>query len=177
MRRVLVLTLLLAAVAPACGVSSRTAAPGCGSTERVAILAQAVPTAGYVPCVRALRQGWKVTAFSVRNGSAHLSLLSDRSGGHPVDVTLTASCDDTGAIPATPRADGVRSSMLLRSVSPLYAGTMYDVFSGGCVRYSFAFPRGPHIPLLEDLTASVALVRRIDLRVAVHKRLGVELDP
>ena len=45
-------------------------------------------------------------------------------------------------------------------MAPLYAGTAYDVFPGGCVQYAFALPRGPHIPLMEDLDASIAFYTR-----------------
>ena len=160
-----------------CGVTARTAAPGCTGTERLALVAQSVPSAAYVPCLRTLPQGWGVTGFDARRGSSRLSLLSDRSGHRPVEVRLTARCDVSGASPATAHAAGVRSYVRLTSVTPTYTGTLYDVFAGGCVRYAFSFPRGPHIPLLEDLSAAVGLVSRRDLRLDLRRELGVELDP
>jgi hypothetical protein len=168
---------LLLVLATSCGITAETATPDCSSVERLALVAQSVPGAAYVPCVQGLPAGWRTTRFDASDGSTRLSLLSDRSGGRPVDVTLEASCDVTGASPAVPRAEGVRSYLLLRSVSGTYAGTMYDVFPGGCVRYRFAFPRGPHIPLMEELAATVRLVRRGDVRLDLRDRLGVELDP
>lgn len=163
--------------ASGCGITAQTAAPGCSDLERLALVAQSVPSAAYLPCLRALPQGWQVDGFDARTGSSRLSLRSDRSTGHPVDIRLSAACDVRGASPAAARAEGVRSYVRLRSISPAYAGTAYDVFAGGCVRYRFSFPRGPHIPLLEDLSAAVGLVSRRDLRVQLRRRLGVELDP
>lgn len=178
MRRRLLLVLLLTAVCgTGCGISAETATPRCTSLERLGLVAQSVPTAAYVSCLRALPEGWRATAFSVSRGSSRFSLLSDRSRGHPVDVVLTRRCDLAGASVATPRVEGVRSYVRLTSITPLYAGQLYDVFPGGCVRYSFAFPRGPHIPLMEELASAVGLVPRRDLRQDLRKRLGVELDP
>ena len=94
-----------------------------------------------------------------------------------MEVVLTARCDVTGASPERPRAEGVRSWVRVQSVSPLYAGQRYDVFSSGCVRVHFAFPRGPHIPLMEELSSAVGLVRRSELAVDLREELGVELDP
>lgn len=176
MRRLPGLVLLLAMTA-SCGVTAQTATPDCSSVERLALVAQSVPGAAYLPCVQALPAGWRATGFDASDGSTRLSLLSDRSGGRPVEVVLEARCDVTGASPAAPRAEGVRSYVRLRSVSGTYAGTLYDVFPGGCVRYRFDFPRGPHIPLMEELSAAVQLVRRGDVRLHLRDRLGVELDP
>jgi hypothetical protein len=173
-RLALLATVLLAA---GCGLTTETAVPHCGEPERLAVVAQSVPTAAYLPCLRGLPQGWRVTAFTVERGRSEVSLLSDRSGGHPVHVTLTNRCDVRGASPAPARAEGVRSYVRLASITPDYTGTLYDAFAGGCLRSVFAFPRGPHIPLLEDLSAAVGLVSRQDLRLALRKELGVELDP
>ena len=176
MRRVVAGVLLLLSLV-ACGIGASTATPGCASTQRLALVAQSVPAASYLPCVRPLPEGWRSTAFDARTGSTRMTLLSDRSGGRPVDVVLQRRCDVAGASLATPHVDGVRTYVRLRSIAPTYAGSMYDVFPGGCVRYEFAFPRGPHIPLMEQLSAAVGLVRRADVRRDLHRELGVELDP
>ena len=175
--RTAVLVTAAVLVTSGCGITAETAAPGCSDPERLAVVAQSVPGAAYLPCLQALPQGWRVDGFDARNGSSRLSLLSDRSDGHPVDIRLSAACDVGRASPAAARAAGVRSYVRLRSVSPAYAGTLYDVFAGGCVQYRFSFPRGPHIPLLEELSSSVGLVSRRDLRVELRTELGVELDP
>lgn len=176
MKRLLLVVLLLV-TGTGCGISASTATPRCTSTQRLALVAQSVPAAAYVPCIKALPQGWRTTGFDARAGSTRITLLSDRSGGRPVDVVLQRTCDLTGATVTTPHADGLRTYVRLASVSPTYAGSLYDVFPGGCVRYRFAFPRGPHIPLMEQLSTAVGLVRRGDLRLDLRRELGVELDP
>ena len=175
-RRLLPLPALLLAL-PACSSAVASAGPDCGAVERVALVAQSVPSASWVPCLGELPAGWRTTAFDARDGRTRLRLLSDRSGGRPVDVVLQARCDVDGATPVAPRAEGVRNYLRLRSVAPTYAGSAYDVFPGGCVRYEFAFPRGPHIPLLDELAGAVRLVPRRELRLDVSEEVGVELDP
>lgn len=153
------------------------AAPTCTANSRLAIVAQSVTGAAYVPCIRTLPTGWEVVGFHVARGHTDFRLLSDRAEGRPVAVSLRAHCSIVGATPTTPRADGARTYLRLTSVSPRYAGTMSDVFPGGCVTYSFDFSRGPHIGLMEELTTAVGLFSRRDLRLALHRDLGVELDP
>lgn len=160
-----------------CGLPAQTSAPRCTSPERTALVAQSVPSAAYVPCLLPLEPGWQVVDFEARSGGSRLSLLSDRSGDRPVDVQLVPGCAVDGATAEPARAEGVRSYVRVRSVAPTYAGERYDVFPGGCVRTRFDLPRGPHIPLLEELAASVDLVRRTELAGDVRARLGVELDP
>jgi len=48
----------------------------------------------------------------------------------------------------------------LNAISPRYAGTLFDVFAGGCVQYRFDVDRDPHIPLMEELRDAVALFPR-----------------
>jgi hypothetical protein len=168
---------LLLLTTTSCGITAETATPGCGSVERLALVAQSVPDAAYLPCLQELPQGWRATAFDASRGSTRMALRSDRGGDEAVEVVLQARCDVAGASPAAPRAEGVRSYLRLRSVSGTYAGTMYDVFPGGCVRYRFAFPRGPHIPLMEELAAAVHHERRGDVRLDLLHRHVQELDP
>jgi hypothetical protein len=148
----------------------------CEAGPRLATIAQSVPSASYVPCLRQLAEGWTAGGFHAGGGSTRFTLAPNRSGGRTVRVELTETCETTGATPATPRAEGVRTSIQLRSVSPRYAGTIFDVFPGGCVSYRFDFARGPHIALMEELGDTVGLFSRRELRAALHDQLGVELD-
>ena len=174
MKRLLLVVVLLLA---GCGLSAETSAPRCDGVEPLALVAQSVPTASYLVCLQDLPAGWRATRFEAVRGSTRISLLSDRTEGRPVDIVLTSRCDITGASPARPGADGVRSYLRVDTVSPVYAGSAFDVFPGGCIQYAFAFPRGPHIPLMEQLSSTVDLVPRRELRLDVRDQVGVELDP
>jgi hypothetical protein len=152
------------------------AAPACVASQSLALAAQSVPSASFVPCIEQLASGWKSTSFKAVNGHSRFVLVPSAAGGGPVPVELLPGCDIAGAPPTTPRAPGVRTYRRLESITPRYRGTLYDVFPGGCVTYHFDFVRGPHIALTEDFETSVALMSRTELRFALHKNLGLTLD-
>lgn len=175
-RAAVLLPLLLVAGLSGCGASPQLA-PRCDQEVRLALVAQSVPTAAYLPCLGSLPAGWETTGFAARDGRTRIALLSDRAGGREVVVLLQRRCDVRGASPEPPRSIGGRTYLRVRSIAPRYAGTLYDVFAGGCVRYDLDFPRGPHLALVDDLLATVDLVPRRQLRLDVRARLGAELDP
>jgi hypothetical protein len=152
-------------------------APRCGSIERVAIIAQSVPSTSHVSCIIDLPAGWSTGQLRVQNGLTRFVLVSDRAPGHPVTVDVGKECAIANATPIAPRTPGGRTYLWLRQIDPRYAGTMYDVFPGGCVSYRFDFARGPHIALMAQIQSIVGLVARTDLRRELRDRLGLELDP
>lgn len=156
--------------------ASTVAVPRCTAGPRLAIVAQSVPGASYVPCINQLGEGWTAGAFDVGRGRTTFTLLPHRAASRAVEVTYRSQCRVEGAVATTPRADGVRTSINLVSVSPRYAGTISDVFTGGCVTYRFDFARGPHIALMEELATTVGLFSRRQLRLELHQQLHVDLD-
>ena len=175
-RPMALLGVLAAGLLPACA-GAPGEVPECDQVLRMAVVAQAVPGAAYLPCLDHLEEGWRDQGFVARRGQVRFRLHPDRAGGRPVTVLLEEACDVSGAVPTAARAEGVRTSVRLRSITPNYAGTLVDVFPGGCVTYQFDFPRGPHIALTEDLEAMVGLLSRQQLRLDLHEELDVELDP
>lgn len=168
--------LLLCSVLAGCaGIVVR--APRCDATERVALVAQSVPTSSYLPCIRDLPAGWDSSGFTARDGATRFDLRSDRAS-HPVTITFGASCRlPSAATPIEPRTPGGRTYLAVNSIDPDYSATMYDVFPGGCVQYRFRFARGAHIALIAQLQQAVGFISRPDLERAVRSRLGVELPP
>ena len=173
----LVATVMLAAAAAltGCGRFSDTV-PACADPLRVAIIAQSAPGASYLPCIDDLPPGWETSAFSPSRGHTSFQLDSDRSPGQPVTVRLTPTCQTKDASPSPARAPGVLTYTRLRSISPRFAGTLYDVFPGGCVSYQFDFTLGSQIALMEQFEEAVGLYPRQQLRLVLKQKLGVELD-
>jgi hypothetical protein len=153
------------------------AAPACEASQSLALVAQSVPQASFVPCIQQLASGWKSSSFKAVSGHARFVLVPSAVGGRPVPVQLVGGCSVSNAPPTTPRAPGVRTYRHLESIAPRYKGTLYDVFPGGCVTYDFDFARGPHIALTEDFQDSVGLMSRAELRFGLRKKLGLTLDP
>ena len=151
--------------------------PGCGDPLRLAVVAQSVPSASYVPCIHALPPGWDTSGFDPTQDGTGFLLNSDRSPGQPVTVRLAGTCDVLGASPSPSRAPGVLTYTRLDSISPRFAGTLYDVFPGGCVSYRFDFGSGSQIALMEQFQQAVGLYPRQQLRLVLKQELGVELDP
>ena len=117
--------------------------PGCGDPLRLAIVAQSVPGAAYLPCLRDLQPGWTAAGFTPSQDGTSFLLNSDRSPEQPVTVRLTATCWTGGASPTPARAPGVLTYTRLASIQPRFSGTLYDVFP--------EFPDIRHIQSLRHL--------------------------
>jgi hypothetical protein len=173
---VAIVVLALAAMLTSCATSSG-AVPGCGDPLRLAIIAQSVPSASYVPCLRELPEGWSTSGFDPTQDGSSFLLNSDRSPERPVTVRLSGTCAIGGASPSSARAPGVLTYTRLDSISPRFAGRLYDVFPGGCVSYGFDFASGSQIALMEQFEGAVGLYPRQQLRLVLKQKLGVELGP
>jgi len=169
-------TLAAGAALTGCAASSGTV-PGCGDPLRLAIIAQSVPSASYLPCILDLAAGWNTSGFNPTQDGTSFLLNSDRSPGQPVTVRLTATCDVSGASPSPSRAPGVLTYTRLGSIRPRFAGTLYDVFPGGCVSYGFDFALGSQIALVEQFEDAIGLYSRQQLRLVLKQKLGIELNP
>ena len=165
------ITLLYGCVGP------ESAIPECQTGGRLAILAQAVPSASMVPCVAEMPVGWSFAALDVDSGGARFWLNSDRSGLRTLEVELLDACDTAGATVVDPEEEGTERYQRLTSLTPRFAGITYDVFPGGCVAYRYELTSGAHIGLHEELHDAVALFPRRVLTDELRRDLGLELDP
>jgi hypothetical protein len=166
-----------AAALTGCAAASRDTVPRCDDPLRLAIIAQSLPAATYVPCIRDLPEGWSSSGFDATQGGTTFLLDSDRSPERPVQVQLTATCRPGIASPSPPRAPGVLTYTRLTSVRPRFTGTVYDVFPGGCVSYAFDFALGSQIALTEQFERTIGLYPRQQLQLVLKQKLGVELSP
>ena len=175
---ILLTAVMLTACAGLAGCATTGGAvPSCGDPLRLAVVAQSVRTASYLPCIHGLPPGWDTSGFDPTQDGTGFLLNSDRSPGRPVTVRLTAACNVSGASPSPPRAPGVLTYTRLDSISPRFAGTLYDIFPGGCVSYRFDFGSGSQIELMEQFERAVGLYPRQQLRLVLKQELGVELNP
>ncbi len=169
------LLLVAGAVLTGCAGASRTM-PGCDADGRLGIVAQSVPGAAYVPCVAELPAGWSFAGLRVNHRGTRIKLESDRAD-RTVEVTLSATCDITGATPIAPSDPGTRTYQRIESIDPRYAGEFIDVFPGGCVTTRYDFARGAHVALITELQQIVGLYSRQQLSQELAAAFDIELDP
>ena len=128
-------------------------APSCGTGHSMILAAQAVPSAAMLPCLAALPSGWSIGGADISSGKVSLSLDSDRAGTAAITVTLTATCDTTGAQQIPSDQPGMRRFEHPLSLAPQFTDLRFYTFPGGCVTYRFAFAPGAS-PVLAGATDS-----------------------
>jgi hypothetical protein len=105
-RRWSLLLLAAALVSASCSASGEATRddlgadmPVCDRTGNSLILSvQAVSRTEFVPCVQALRAGWKYVQLQARRGESVFWLDSDRLGTRFLQVELLPSCNTSGAV-------------------------------------------------------------------------------
>ena len=151
----------------------------CTDLEPQWLMAQAVPSASMVPCVRFLPVGWSLTDVAVNNGRSVLTLDHDRTGAAALVVRLTAACDPSGAVEGPSATTGVRHFQRIESPAGEFTATWYDQFPGGCVTSRLHLTNDPNgefagqAPQVLGFTTRTALQEALDRRS--HGRL--QLDP
>ncbi|HKE52462.1 MAG TPA: phosphatase PAP2 family protein [Actinomycetes bacterium] len=114
--------------------------PTCRAQRVTVLMAQAVPSASAIPCVASLPAGLTFAGGTVRNGQATFWLDSDRGGEQAITVTLTSSCDTSGARAVT--SDEPAAERLDDPEAAAKGGSGIDRvyrFAGGCVTHDYAF--------------------------------------
>lgn len=181
MSRSLVVFACLAAVAlPGCdaGLTTTTGVPACEPSGELVTIAQAVPTARFVPCIRSFPVGWSFGGMEIEDGEASFWLRNDRVGPRAARVTLTPSCDTTGATRVPSDGGATRRSLRIDELGTRDRGTWLHEFSGGCVTFAFSVREGTYDldRFNVELDDAIDLFPRAALAEEVERRYGAELD-
>jgi hypothetical protein len=152
------------------------------ASNGVILMAQSVPTANWVPCLRTtLPLGWNFHALDARDTGSKFWLDSDRDGQHAIEVRLAASCDTGGSTEIPSDREGMRRLERVTTTTPRFEGKRYYLFDGGCITFVFSLGgdsdnRGEPLALA---TQAVGAVSRADLARQVHDESGgrLSLDP
>ncbi len=161
------------------------AAPACSADDDgavgngVVLMAQAVPSATWVPCVEGVPLGWGFGGLDARSGSARFWLDSDRDGQRAIEVRLAETCDTAGATEVPTDREGLRRLERVTEVTPEFHGRRYYLFEGGCLTVVFTLGgeyRGEPLALA---TQGIGVVSRAHLAAQVREETGgrLELDP
>lgn len=119
-KRIFILIIGASLAASSCGSQPGLGLPACDTpvdnpTPVTVLLAQAVPTADYAPCINSVKLGWDEVDLMVESGRATLEI--GREFSRFLDVSLTKSCDVEGAIPVASGLDGIDRYEDIRQVS------------------------------------------------------------
>jgi hypothetical protein len=152
---------------PRCPVQ-QTATPDHVSSALL-LLAQSVPTAARLPCVRALAVGWTFQRLNARSAQTRFFLDSDREGSHAVTVTLARSCDVTGAAEVTSDQPGTQRFEREQPGTSRFRADRYYVYRGGCVRYQLNLRNRADAESMRAISDMLQLVDRELLRRYVHQ--------
>jgi tRNA A-37 threonylcarbamoyl transferase component Bud32/membrane-associated phospholipid phosphatase len=151
----------------------------CTQPEPLWLMAQSVPSASLVPCVRSLPAGWSVAGVAVNNGRSVLTLNHDRAGEGALVVRLTAGCDPGGAVERPSPTAGVQRYQRTESRADEFTATSYDQFPGGCVTSRLRVTGDPNGEFAAQAPEVVGFTTRSTLQEALSQRSGgrLQLDP
>lgn len=173
MRRAILLAAILGILSTACS-SNQNNLPGCNSAEDsvFALMAQAVPSATQVPCIKELPVGWTFTGAQIRNGQAQLWLDSTIAGVHAVEVDMLASCEVGTAVEVPPAPDEVGMRAYVQpDLPPGFAGARLLLFDGGCVVYRYRFAADAPPTLALEAEEALSFLPRRTIVQAVEEEL------
>jgi hypothetical protein len=151
----------------------------CADLEPQWLMAQSLPSASLVPCLRSLPAGWSVTGVTVNDGRSVIPLDHDRAGAGVLVVRLTAACDTRGATEVTSNRPPIRRYQRIDRLAPRFEATRFDRFPGGCVTAQTATPAANRAEVTSDLDTILGSTTRQALQQALDRRSGgrLRLDP
>jgi hypothetical protein len=159
--------------------------PGCTSPDgRVAdseiLVAQSVPSAQLLPCLRSLPVGWSFRRLEVQSGRTQVQIgSSDLDGDHRVTVALEAGCDVAGAPELASDLPGARRYDRVAAADTGYLADRYYVFQGGCISYHFDLHGRAGADAGAAVAAGLGSISRSSVAAAVRDRSHgrLTLDP
>jgi hypothetical protein len=145
----------------------------------VVLMAQAVPSASWLPCIASLRVGFGFDRLDTHDGRGHFWLKSGHDGDHAIGVTLTRRCDVHGAVEQASRHIGISRYARVDSTGSKYAGEWYYRFAGGCITYQFNLHSKAGDESIAAISAGLDFVSRDTVRrwVREHSDGRLDLDP
>jgi tRNA A-37 threonylcarbamoyl transferase component Bud32/membrane-associated phospholipid phosphatase len=151
----------------------------CTDLEPQWLMAQSVPSASLVPCLRSLPAGWSVAQVTVNDGRSVIPLNHDRAGTNVLVVRLTAACDTRGATSEPSDQPQVRRYQRIDRLAPRFEATRFDLFPGGCVTARAAVPAANRAEITSDLSTLLGYTTRQTLQQALDQRSDgrLRLDP
>jgi hypothetical protein len=152
---------LVAALGASACAAPENAQPLCHNDPPTVLMAESVPTASLIPCVRSVPGGWSFRSFEANDTAATFSMQQQE--GAVLIVELHGSCEPVGErVPETePSVQGYRS---VQDGGTRIVWTW--TFTGGCARAELTFPSPPPDFDVEDVRAALSFISRDELQPA-----------
>jgi tRNA A-37 threonylcarbamoyl transferase component Bud32/membrane-associated phospholipid phosphatase len=143
------------------------------------LLAQSVPSASLVPCLRPLPVGWMMGTVTINDGRSVIPLNHDRAGPGVLVIRLTATCDTRGATEVSSDQPQVRRYQRIDRQTPRLETTRFDRFQGGCVTAQATVPAANQTEITSQLPTILGYTSRQALQQALDERSNgrLRLDP
>jgi tRNA A-37 threonylcarbamoyl transferase component Bud32 len=151
----------------------------CDHLEPLWLMAQSVPSASLVPCVRSMPAGWSIAEIAANDGRSVLTFNHDRAGRRALVVRLLAACDPAGAAERPSRTAAGQRYERVESGAGGFSAIWFDRFPGGCVTYRLRSNEDPGGEFARDVPELLSFNTRDRLRRALEERSGgrLQLDP
>jgi tRNA A-37 threonylcarbamoyl transferase component Bud32 len=151
----------------------------CDHLEPLWLMAQSVPSASLVPCVRAMPAGWSIAEIAANDGRSVVTFDHDRAGRRALVVRLLPACDPAGAVERPSRTTGGQRYERAESGPGVFAATWFDRFPGGCITYRLRSNEDLDGVFAGELPELLSFAPREVLRRSLEERSDgrLQLDP
>jgi hypothetical protein len=173
--------------ATACGLAALTALSACGAVHEntrplcrysnpTVLMAQSVPGASLIPCVRSLPAGWHFDGLTATSRQSRFWLDSDTAGRRALEVVLERRCPEGRARAVKSDEAHTKLSERIDRVRPTYVAEWFYRFEGGCATYRLALSAGAVPSALRAVRAGVSFISRRAVADVYTARAGRPLD-
>jgi len=155
---------VVATLVAACSVEDATPLPRCDRGDSALIAAQSVPSAEMLPCFTHLPLGWEVDTVGITHDGTSISFDSDRAGHHAAALDFLEACDSTGSTEQPSGHDDVERFARTEQEGSSVRTSIFHVFAGGCVTWTFDVSDKVPLSELTALEESLVLMPRSVVR-------------
>jgi hypothetical protein len=146
--------------------------------ERMVLMAQSVPTASAVPCMRTKLDDWFLDDLDSWDGRTRIefSRLIDEFA---LTIELTRTCDHRGAGETATDQPGTRRFDQRIRTGSSYRDRRFYLLPGACMTYEFKLTGTGAEEAAEDISRAIGFVSRDQLAGQVDRYSGgrLQLDP
>jgi hypothetical protein len=148
-------------------------------SDMLVLLAQALPDAPAVPCLRAIPLDWTMQVFEVHDGGARVRLAYVPQPDQSVTLGLTARCDLDGAAETPTDQPGMRRYDRPRRDGSHYAEERFYVTPEVCTAFRFDLRGTGAASLAAEIWTNLGFVTRevLDRQLREHTGGRLRLDP